>query len=597
MILVEMLRGTAAFGAFLFPGWLVARAFHVPHPLLGGFIGCVVAMVTLTISLDALGASLDLISVGAAWAVLSVGAVMIWWRQGRVSVGGYIQSPSSWRENWPLILPLIPAVCVVGYRAIFQPLFGVDTIFRWNFLAEQMLTRKSLGFYPPVTATDYAIYSWPDGIAPTVSTLYFWIYAVAGSTRTWLTAPVVILQFILLVIAGHAVARTTFSARAAAFSCALIACSPLLMWSTTMGQETGLIAIAFTALLVYLPKTRDDGTSGRILFAALAASLGALSREYGLIVPLLGCGLCLARRLLPRTTVTFMAMTAVGVLPWYARNWIVTGNPLFNFALGDIFPVNEVHRWLSESYGAEHGLGKFPPEAARLIVTNCCAALIGLFAGICLLFRQGGALLLVAAIASVLWLASIRHTAAGFLYSLRVLNPALVMGSILGGAALAKLIPGTRSLKGATFGLCIFASDAALRTLTLPGNAYRIPPTEWLSAGRAVHDYHQRPIYDELVRVAGNMRMLVLGPNAQLSIRGAQTLPLWSPEVRFLFDPQLSPAEMGQRLGNANVGFVVLNTGSINESFLRRSALFRNPSGVLNPVWSDADMMLLRVGP
>ena len=40
-----------------------------------------------------------------------------------------------------------------------------------------------------LSAADYQAYSWPDGIAPAVSSLYFWIYALAGSTRRALTAP------------------------------------------------------------------------------------------------------------------------------------------------------------------------------------------------------------------------------------------------------------------------------------------------------------------------------------------------------------------------------------------------------------------------
>jgi len=76
-----------------------------------------------------------------------------------------------------------------------------------------------------------------------------------------------------------------------------------------------------------------------------------------------------------------------------------------------------------------------------------------------------------------------------------------------------------------------------------------------------------------------------------------RTLPLWSPEVRYLFDPALPPPEIARRLRATGIGFVLLNTGSVNERFLARSAFFRDPAGALQRVWFDADMVLLRVTP
>ena len=419
--------------------------------------------------------------------------------------------------------------------------------------------------------------------------------SVAGEARPGLTAPLVSFQFVLVVVAVFALARQLFSPRAAVFAAALVACTPLIGWASAMGQETGLTGIALVALLLYLPRTRADESAATIVVAALAAALGALAREYGLAIPLLGLGLCLARRLSPRACAIFAVAVAVSVVPWYARNWALTGNPLFGLALGGWFPVNEVHGWLNASYQAEHGWAHLPPEALRLVLTNCLAALIGGIAGVVLFFRSAPALVVAAALFVALWAVSLGYTAAGFIYALRVLNPALALAAVLGGAALARWVPERRSLGAITIALTLFAVDAALRTLTLPANVYRVPPREWLVAGRALHDYHGRPLYRELARIAGQERMLVLGPNALLTKQGARTVPLWSPEVRFVFDATLPPPEIARRLRAAGIGYALLTTGRVNERFLAHSAFFRDPAGALQPVWSDPDLVLLRV--
>jgi hypothetical protein len=332
-----------------------------------------------------------------------------------------------------------------------------------------------------------------------------------------------------------------------------------------------------------------------VVAAGLAAGLGALAREYGLALPLFGLALGFARKLSRRSLGLFAVTAAVAALPWYARNWHRTGNPLFDLNLGGLFPTNPVHGLLADCFQRAFGWAHVPPEAPQLVAINALVGLLGLAAGLVLLRRSAAALLAAAGLVIAIWFASVGYTAAGFTYSLRVLSPALVLGAVLGGAALARVVPGRRLLTGVAFGLTLFAVDAALRTLVLPANIYRVPPARWFATGRALHDYHERPVYAELARRAGSSRLLVLGPNALLTRQGARTAPLWSPEVKFVFDAALSPAEITRRLRAAGFGFVLLNTGTVNECFLAHGPFFRDPAGMLTPVWSDGDMVLLRI--
>lgn len=595
MTVMDLLLGAAALGLLLLPGWIAARALQVPQPLLAGFIASMVALVGVILALGAAGVSLTFGHCGSAWLLLTLATGWLGRKAFRPAPAVDPAPPLAWREHWPLFLALVPAVAVVAYRARFQPLFGIDTVFRWNFLAQQMVTHHSLGFYPPVTAGDYEIYSWPDGIAPTVSSLYFWTYALAGATRPALTAVSVIFQYVILVGAAFALARRLFSDRAAVFAGALVAGSPVIGWATAMGQETGLTALALTALLLYLPRDRSEETTGTIMAAGLAAGLGALAREYGLALIALGFGLILARRLSVRSLVLFTGVAALAALPWYVRNWLHTGNPFFNLEVAGWFPVNRAHVWLMQSYQAEFGWSRQPPAAYTFLLANCWVALLGGLAGAWFYFRPARALLAASALIVVLWATSLGYTAAGFTTALRVLSPALVLGAVLGGGACARFIPGRRYLAVAGLSLGLVALDAALRALTLPGPVYKIPPADWLSAGGAVHEYHARPVYARIAQFAGAQRLLVLGPNALLTLQGARTVPLWSPEVAFVFDRRLTPGEIARRLRVAGFGYILLNLGPANERFLAHSAYFLDPGDTLRAVAKAEEMILLKI--
>ena len=332
-----------------------------------------------------------------------------------------------------------------------------------------------------------------------------------------------------------------------------------------------------------------------MVFAGLAAGLGGLAREYGLALIVLGLGLAIGRRLSRRSLLLFATAAALAVLPWYGRNWLRTGNPLFNLDVGGWFPVNPVHAWMNQSYHTEFGWSRQSLAALRFVLVNGGVALLGWLAGAWFYFRPARAVLAAIGLVILLWAVSLGYTAAGFTTAVRVLSPALALGAVLAGAVAARWVPAQRNLAGASLALGLIAIDAALRALTLPGTVYKIPPADWLTAGRAMTDYNQDPLFRQLAQAAGAERILVLGPNALLTQQGAQTLPFWSPEVAFLFDDRRAPAETARRLRAAGIGFVLLTRGKPNELFLAHSAYIRDPGNTLRAVWGDDYLILFRV--
>ena len=588
----DLALGLLALLLLVFPGWRVARAYGLPLSGLAGFISGTVGFLLLILVLDAPCFGFAPRIIIPAWLAVCLLSLLV---RRRPALLPQQHFPGWGRISWWLLL-IIPALAVVCYRAAVQPLFGVDTVFRWNFLAEQMLARGTLAFYPPVSAADYTIYGWPDGIAPVVSALYFWGYTLAGAARPALTAPVVISQFLLLLALVHAWTRQLATPRAAMLACVLLTGSPIVLWSTAMGQESALLAIALLAMLFYLPVSRASEFAPATLFAGLSAALGGLAREYGPAIFFFGLVLCLVRRLSVRSIGLFLLSGAGSMLPWYARNWLHTGNPVFNLDVAGLFPVNLAHLRLMEVYHHTFGWSQLPPEAARIFATNSLTAIAGLAAGLFVRHPLANQLRVALLLVVTLWAISIGYSASGFTYALRVLTPGLGIAAVLGGVAIDRWRLPHLAGYGLAVSLFILSGDAALRALLLPSNVYRIPPSSWLAVSGGLYEFQQLPVNRQLAELTAGRRILVPGPTGPLNHDGASTVPIWSPEVSYLWDDAIAPAEAARRLIQSNIHFVLLTNGEVNRKYLVQMAYFRrHAANGLQPVWSDSDMILFRV--
>lgn len=591
----SLIFGSLAVALLMLPGWLLASHYRVPCPLLAGFIGGAVALETLVFLLTVFGCQLSLKTMGLAWAAVYVGSLGVCRR--RQPPGAEPRpAPPFWRDNWLLFIPVVPVLAVVLVRVILHPLFGIDTFFRWNRLATLMFTRRTLTFYPPTTSADYSLYSWPDGIPPTVSSLYFWCYSVGRGLAPRLTSPTVIAQYLLLLGGVFALARREFGARAGAFACALAACTPMVAWATTMGEETGLTAIALIGLLLYLPREDSDQQPVAVVAAGLAAALGANSREYGLIFPLLGVILILARRLSLRSMVIFVTVAIGLALPWYLRNWIRTGNPLFDYYVAGVFPTNARHTVLMQIYREFFSIARYSPRYWLAVPQNCWPALIGGLLGGTLFFRRASCFIIPAVAVIGLWLLSVSYTAAGLTYSLRVLNPALAVGAVLGGAACARWIPGRRYLTGALLALTLVGADAAMRAGVLPFDPYQLRLSYWSHVDAAVGVARNRPLFAEIARDAHGAGVLAQNMQAELSVHGVRVVPVWSPDVAFLFNNRITPAEAARGLLALGIRYVLTSTNPVDQTFLRKSRFFRETSAArLRLLDSNGDLKFFAI--
>lgn len=602
-VLEAVLRGLLIVAGLLLPGagWAIARRW--PLPWFAAGVVSVLAIFTGLVGLVALGLPVTLGTMAAWLGVVGCGGGVFWWTRRRPPP--VVRSRELF--EWWLVLPVVPLLAVAAWRAVTQPLPGVDADFRWDHLARLIVQSGRMDFYPPVSPEAFAQYFWADGIAPLVSGLYAWTYLAAGSTAKGWTAIPVLLQVAGLLALLHALARLWQpEARAGWLACALGGGTMLLQFSFNLGQETGLTALGAGAMTLYLVHWQRGGEIPLLVPAAACAGLAACAREYGLLFAGAGVVWVGLQQRGWRSLVLFAGLAAALPLTWHLRVWHLTGNPLYAHDVAGLFPVNPVFdAWMKGyvgTYGSVFAQTEGWREIGRLVMLTCLPAAGGLAAGLLLWRRQAGSFGwgLVALMAAVAWVLSVPFTAGGLFYSMRVLSPLLVLGCAWGGAALARWVPRRKNLSGLLLGLGLFGVDAALRALTIPLNPYATPPAEWPRAGLTYQDEFAREDEPFVKAVTQQVTGRVLSDSAGLQYlfqqAGRTLVPLWSPDVRFLFAAGFQ-GEAVTRLRKQGYSHFLLKRAQSSVDFLARTGVLKKTEGHMEPVMANDRYILFVLRP
>lgn len=582
------------------PGWLAARllgwragwAWAAAVPLSMLFLLCGVEL------FDAIGVPLRLGPM-VLWVLAVNGglAFALWKWPPREVVPAALEnsaaapSPGERWQTWLLVGGAALLVVLAVWRGLLAPLSGFDTTFRWDFLARVMLRVHSLAFYPPRTAAEFQLYFHPDGFAPLVSVSYWWVHlvcALAGAPATDAVMPMVIAQYAGgLALAGGLAAHLAGARRAGWLAVALLAGTPLFFRAALIGQETGLTAVGFAGMLFALLRAKDTSDTRALMLAGLFAGAAGLAREYGPALVAVGGLALLWRRAGWRALAVFGGVAALLLAPWHLRNLLRDGNPLYGHSLGGLFPVNATAAALMNKYHELFGFSAFDGAAWRGLFTQIFseAGLVLLAGGPAALWlvRRAGWLAAGAVLGVSLFIASVPYTSGGPGYALRVLSPALVLLAIAAAMALEGLGRGpVRSwvVTGVVL-LSVGWTVWCVAVFPLPRD---LVPTDktWvaLNAESPPPGEAERVLADKSLASVFNRGARVLTENAYAHAvlanagSGADLVPIWSPEVAFLFDRKLSPAEQRRRLREKNITLLLFYPGSPNTKFLIEASPF-----------------------
>lgn len=590
------LRLALLLAGLLVPGSLLLRALRLPWSLAASFAGSFVALYTTVLLGTFLKVPIAFATLAGGLVLISVGILQVDLRQRPAppsidSVGSFAAFT---RLGWWTPLYLL-FWAVVVFRLVDQPLTGPDAVFRWSFLGEQMLALGSLDFYPPQTAEQFTHYFWPECIPPGVASLYAWAYACAGSKHALWTSPVVALQLLAMHELVWRLAHRWGGDVAARRAVLLAAATPLLTWSTLIGQETGLIALGVGGIAWCLLQQNEREATRWAAVGGLFAIAAGAAREYGLVFPLLALA---AARLVAAKRHSLVALAAVALpltLVWPLRTWVLTGNPFYSLDLGGLLPGNGVFAdWIAHTRSL-HGADLFTSGGlfalARYLVLWALPALIGFIAvvGFVRTLREARLVALLAGVVGALWLASVPFTAGGLFYSLRVLSPALLLLVAFGGYALWTVESTAVGRRLCAIALALLVLESLAKTLVLPENPYRSPPGTWFTAGRAFSDSvreHEQELVAKLATLPDQRRFLSESPGLPrlLAPHGITVVPIWSPEAAWLFDRNLPPVEAARLATHSRLRYLVLTKSGLGFDFLNQRARWQSSWCKVTPV-------------
>jgi hypothetical protein len=543
-------------GLFL-PGYFAARLFRLPLWAPSAFVLSLPILFHCVFWLGVAGVPIKVWSV-APLLIAATGGLA--WAQRKFAPVVKASKKTPWTGEERILLAACGAVgLILLVHSARTPLVGQDTRFRWDFLAQLIGQSGNFRFYPPLKAADFRSYFFVDGIPPLVSFTHWWLYASAGEYLPPLISLRVTAEFFGTLAFTYGAASALFSRRAGVLAAAALAASPLYFRAVFLGQETGLTALAIAALLYFIVSARQSVPAG------LAAAVCALSREYGWIA-LVGGVVALAWQRESRKQIpVFVGVAAAVAAPWYVRNWMLAGNPMYSLRLPG-FAVNPIHDAILQFYKSQLGVQTWTASiwvsVFLLLVTLAVPQmLVGLPMAV-RNFRRHGYLLVIAVLTMGVWIVSVGYTSGGVEISMRVLSPVLSMAA---AGALERWMGRWHSVAPIGIGVCLFWTAA--QGMFFPFDPLSLQPGQ--SAFAVVDAPMEFKLREQLVKtVPRGSRVLSDSAYLHAAVRdfGIDVVPVWSPEVRFIFSVPAEEAE--RRLAALNIACIVAYPRTENAVYL-----------------------------
>lgn len=563
---------------FFLPGYLLFQRLRTPLPWLTSFIGSGLILFQGVLILELTPLRLSLFSLSLFLGLMG----LIGWRLRPSPLPKFSWPQGNWRgiaREWWWGIPVTLSILSVLLHAYFEPLAGFDNFFRWNYLAQLMEAQGSLAHYPPMTALDFRFYPWCDGIPPLVPILNLWIYLGTGSSAGVLIVGRLLVELALTLALIWHVSNKLWGATGARISLLAVSTSTLFLWSLSIQQETGVSGIAYLALCALLLDYRNAPNSSTAIWLGLTAGFGALCRDYNLIlIPVTLIGVYLAKaskRDLLLTTVAAVLVT----LPWYLRNFWITGNPLFPHDLGGLFPTNLVHHDYMQAIRDTYSYANTNLPQVLLQGFFISAGALFLLSLPGLFTRQFGSHVIVALVlvSLSLCLLAVPSTAGGPYYALRILGPALPLLAIASGRLAQWQSPRRLAILG--LALLPLSADAARRSWIFPwfptASPWNYTWNTWRQIDQFIRDSRNDPLWAQLKKVAQGESVVILHPSQQvlLFLAGGNPIPLFSPEIEALThsgNEQIF-SEAIETLRRKRVRFVILTDDGLQNTRYFRS--------------------------
>jgi len=337
----------------------------------------------------------------------------------------------------------------------------------------------------------------------------------------------------------------------------------------------------------------SDQAQENLALSGLFAALSSQAREYGPAYGLVAFLWLLGKPKL-RGHIGYFALTLITVgLPWYFRNALLTGNPVWSNAVAGL-PANSVHSLLMACYGHAFAISTWNTTAwFRVLAWSAFGAPLAVlgFWG-CLRSAKRYALLVLTSAASfALFLLAVGSTSSDPTFAFRVYGPALALLCIPAAGVIEPFL----NRKGSGPILKAVIVLLAARTLC---DSYLFPRSLYVISAVALRgqpklepdDSKAFDLYaDSMAAQIEGKGVLVTddaGLASRLAALGHRVWAVWDPRVIFTFDSTVSPEQSRARLLALGVTDISVSRDAINRDFLEQW-----------PFWASIESQLDRLPP
>jgi hypothetical protein len=355
--------------------------------------------------------------------------------------------------------------------------------------------------------------------------------------------------------------------------------------------DSTVLVPAVLGLVYYLLRAESYQSRLRenVAMGAIFAVLASQAREYG---PVYGCAALVwmaFRPRLRRAAVLFAALLFVGGFPWYARNWVLTGNPLWSDQIANL-PVNTVHAILMATFRRAFAISTWGLTGwLRFLAWTLYGAplvLLGLW-GCWRDLRRYYLLVLIAGISLGLYFTAVGSTSSDLTFAFRVYGPGLALLCIPAAPMLQSIFSRRRCRLIAIGVACLLIVRSVCDSYLFPRSLYvnsavalrglpRLDPDDVNGVNSRTEDVRKH--LDATGILVTDDTVLA----SKLSTRGQRVWMVWDPRLGFAFEPGVAPETARQRLMSLGVTQVYILTQGVDLEFMRQSPFWAAIESKLN---------------
>jgi hypothetical protein len=347
-----------------------------------------------------------------------------------------------------------------------------------------------------------------------------------------------------------------------------------------------------------------EGISNSVL-AGFSTALGALSREYGIAFIVIGLIICFWRKKGRRDISAYLLSSSLLCGSWYIYLFLRTGNPFYSLSVGTLFPVNVIFDGIYKTYVIYFGLGTQTLPKIKfimnLLLTLSPLHFLLLPALFLLPLKKFGYLLSACLIIILIWLNSIGFTCGGFFYSSRTLSPLIALISISLGGLILRFPNGKTSSLICGAIVSVFVVWGVFQDLCIPAKTSMVPFRSIYNSAFGKLDKPGAVNYANIGELPENARVLsdsalhhgALMTSPQKNGKIIDFVPVWSPEVAFLSNPDATYDESLSELKRREIKYVLYSRNSYNNAYLEKYRFFREYRSYARVIYEDASILIL----